>query len=133
MYRSNCCNVDYHQGLNVVLVTWKKFCRGDDYRTPLLHALEIMRTHKGCQYVADTRQGFENEPADTAWVFNTFLPQAAQTDCRAIIFIIDPGNALEDELEGQAQELRKHFTVHYCFSLDEVGKLLQALSRENNI
>jgi len=111
---------------------WKKFCCGDDYRKPLLCALDIMRTHEGCQYVADTRQGFENDPADTAWVFDYFLPQAAQTDCKAIVFIIDHNNALKEELEGQATELRKHFAVHYCFGLDEAAAFLRGLRGINH-
>jgi len=123
-YRSVYSDVDYHPDLNIVLVTWKQFCCGDNYRKPLLHALDIMQTHKGCQYVADTRRGFENEPADTAWVFDYFLPQAAQTDCKAIIFIIDYDNVLKEELEGQALQLRKHFDVYYCFNLDEAANFL---------
>ena len=125
MYRSNSCDVGYHQDLNVVLVTWKQFCCGDGYRKPLLHALDIMRAHKSCHYAADTRQGFENDPADTAWVFGHFLPQAAQTGCKHIFFIIGRDNALKEELDGQAQALQKHFAVHYCFGLDEVRAILE--------
>ena len=124
-YRSEGCDVDYIAALNVVFVRWKKFCSGEAYRAPLLHALEIMRGHPGCQYVADTRQGFENEAADTAWVFEVFLPRAAQTGCRAVFFIIDRDNTLKRELEGQAAELRRAFAVHYCFGLDEVADLLR--------
>jgi len=123
-YRSPFCDVDYIQALNIAFVTWKKFCRGGDYRNALRHALEIMRTHENCQYVADTRQGFENEEADTRWVFDVFLPEAAQTGCKKIIFIIDNDHSLKEELEGQAAQLRKAFEVHYCFGMDEVEEIL---------
>jgi hypothetical protein len=112
--------VSYVEALNVVFVKWKRFCRQSDYRTPLLHALEIMQLHDGCQYVADTRDGFENEEADTQWLFDVFLPRAALTTCKKIFFIIDEDNALKAELEGQAAELEQFFGVHYCFGLDEV-------------
>jgi len=124
MYRSEYCDVEYLEDLNVVFVKWKKFCRQDNYRNPLLYAIDIMRTHSGCNYVADTRDGFENEQADTQWVFDVFLPQTASTTCKAVFFIIDNVNNLKEELEGQSIELRKMFDVHYCFGLAEVKTVL---------
>ncbi|NLW79099.1 MAG: hypothetical protein GXY32_06785 [Ruminococcaceae bacterium] len=124
MYQSEFCDVSYNEELNIAFVKWKQFCRGDAYRNPLRYALEIMAHSAGCNYCADTRQGFENEDADTEWVFNTFLPQAAKTTCRKIFFIIDADNALKDELEGQAAEMGKLFEVHYCFGLEEVKQIL---------
>ena len=124
MYRSEYCDVDYNEKLNIVFVAWKKFCSSDDYRKPLLHALKIMRENDGCQYVADTRTGFENETADTQWLFDEFLPKTAETSCKIIFFIIDRNNSLKEELEGQATELGKLFDVYYCYGLDEVESLL---------
>lgn len=70
MYQSEFCNVTYLSDLNVVYVEWKKYCQGKDYRIPLLHAIEIMKANGNCHYVADTRNGFENEEADTLWLFS---------------------------------------------------------------
>jgi hypothetical protein len=123
-HRSAYCDVDYLTDMNVVLVKWKKFCRQDEYRAPLRMALEIMQQHPGCQYIADTRDGFENDPLDTEWLLDTFLPQAAKTSCRMVFFIIASDNRLKDELEGQSIELGKLFAVHYCFDLDEVREIL---------
>ena len=125
MYRSEYSDVTYLEDLNVVFVKWKKFCRQDDYRKPLLYAIEIMKTHENCHYVADTRDGFENEAADTQWIFDVFLPQTALTTCKAIFFIIDRDHTLKEELEGQSAELRKYFRVHYCFGLDDVKDILE--------
>ena len=88
MYKSEFSEVSYLEDLNVVFVKWKKFCRQDDYRNPLLYALDIMKNHNNCHYVADTRDGFENEPADIQWVSDVFIMQAALTTCKAIFFII---------------------------------------------
>jgi len=124
MYRSKFCDVEYLPDLNVVFVTWKEFCSGEDYRKPLLHAVEIMRANEGCQYVADTRSGFENEAADTRWLFEVFLPEAAKTSCKMIIFIIDQDHSLKQELEGQSVKLQRFFDVEYCFSLEELAGLV---------
>ena len=123
-FESEFCEVTYLEDLNIVFVKWKKFCRQDDYRKPLLAALDIMRKYPGCHYAADTREGFENEQADTQWLFETFLPQASLTSCKIIFFIIDKDDRLKEELEGQANELQKFFDVYYCFGLDEVKGLL---------
>jgi hypothetical protein len=125
MYHSEFCDVTYLEELNVVFVKWKTFCRQDDYRNPLLYALEIMKNHNGCHYVADTRDGFENEEPDTQWVFDVFLTQTAKTTCRAIFFIINSDNKLKEELEGQAIMLRQKFDIHYCFALEEVKSILE--------
>ena len=124
MYRSEFCEVSYNEELNLAFVMWKKFCRANDYREPLCYALNIMKDHHGCNYCADTRNGFENEEADTQWVFDVFLPQAAETSCQKIFFIIDDNNILKEELEGQSTELGKQFDVHYCFGLEDLKQIL---------
>ena len=124
MYRSEFSDVTYLEDLNVAFVKWKKFCCQDDYRTPLLFALDIMKNHESCHYAADTRNGFENEPADAQWLFDVFVPRTALTTCKFIFFIIDKDNTLKEELECQATELNKFFTVRYCFDMDEVKSIL---------
>ena len=125
MYKSEFADVAYNEELNIVLVTWKKFCVHDNYRKPLLFALDIMKQHNGCNYVADTRDGFENDEADTQWLFDVFLPEAVKTSCENIFFIIIEDNKLKEELEAQSTELRKFFEVYYCFGLAEVKAILE--------
>ena len=124
-YKSQFCEVNYNHELNVVFVRWKKFCKGNNYREPLLFAIEIMRKYDNCNYVADTREGFENEEEDTAWVFYEFAPKAFAVGCKYIFFIISPDNNLKEELEGQSVELKKFFKVIACYNLAEVGEILK--------
>ena len=72
-------------------------------RGPLLAALQVIREHK-CDCVADTRNGFADNPEDTKWVADYFMPTASEYGCRTIFFIIDKANSLKDELERQANE-----------------------------
>ncbi len=119
-YSSPYCAVSYNQKYNVVLVEWRKFCSGEDYRAPLRFALEIIATHPGCNYTADTRSGFENAPEDTRWVAEYFMPKAASAGCRVIYFIIDEENSLKDELEGQESDSSDLISFCYIHSLDEL-------------
>ena len=122
MYISDYCEVNYEEKYNVVLVKWKKFCCNQDYRKPLEYALDIIREHENCDYVADTRSGFENIPEDTQWVADYFMPTAVEYGCKCIYFIIDENNSLKEELEGQANDSSDKIEFRYIYSLEEVEK-----------
>ncbi len=125
MYESEFCNVKYLEDMHAVLVTWKKFCSGDDYRKPLLFAIKTMTDHPGCSFIADTTDGFEDDPEDTQWLLDVFIPLARQTQCKRVFFIIDRDNSLKNELETQAGELKNYFEVEVCFDLEEVRESLK--------
>lgn len=122
MYQTEYCKVSYLEEYNVVFVEWKKFCRGEDYRRPLEYALEIIKNNAGCNYVADTRNGFENEPEDTKWVADVFMPTASIYGCRCIYFIIDKENSLKEELEGQESDSKDKLEFRYIYDLSEMDK-----------
>jgi hypothetical protein len=108
------------------------FCRGENYRTPLKYAIDIMAGYSDCHYVADTRDGFENDPEDTKWVFEYFAPRSYAAGCQYIFFIIDQNDSLKEELEGQSVELSRYFTVKACYSMEEVSKELEEIRSTNN-
>ena len=119
MYSSEYCDVSYNEKHNIVFVKWKKFCCNEDYRNPLMCALDIINKHK-CDYVADTRTGFENIPEDTKWVADYFMPKADEYGCKCIYFIIDENNSLKEELEGQASDSSDLIEFRYIYSLEEI-------------
>lgn len=120
LYESDFCDVSYLETKNLVFVEWKKYCELDEYRKPLLAALQVIKDHR-CDYVADTRNGFEDNPEDTKWVADYFMPTASEYGCRTIYFIIDEANSLKDELEGQAKDSADVIDFRYVFSMDEIG------------
>lgn len=119
MYQSEYCEVFYNAEYKVVFVKWKKFCCKEDYRKPLEYALEIIKEYK-CNYVADTRTGFENIPEDTKWVADYFMPKAVEYGCRCIHFIIDKNNSLKEELEGQEADSGNLIQFRYIYGLEEI-------------
>lgn len=124
MYSSDYCDVCYHKDYNVVLVKWKKFCSFEEYRLPLSYALKIIQQYDNCQYVADTRDGFENHPDDTKWVADKFIPEIADAGCKCIYFIIDKENNLKDELEGQEKDSSDKIAFRYIYDLKDIETLL---------
>ena len=120
IYLSECSDVFYLEDKNVVLVHWKKYCELEQYRKPLEAALQTIREHSGCNYVADTRDGFEDNPLDTKWVAEYFMPKAKEYGCRVIFFIIDRENTLKEELEGQEKDSASLLEFRYIYSIEEV-------------
>lgn len=120
IYLSDYSDVYYVAEKNVVLVHWKKYCELEEYRAPLEAALKVIREHDGCDYVADTRDGFEDNPLDTKWVAEFFMPHAREYGCRIIYFIIDKDNSLKEELEGQEKDSASLLEFKYIYDLSEI-------------
>ena len=120
IYLSEYSDVFYVEEKNVVLVHWKKYCELEQYRTPLETALNEIKKHADCNYVADTRDGFEDNPLDTKWVAEYFMPKAREFGCRIIYFIIDEDNSLREELEGQEKDSGQLLEFRYIYELDEI-------------
>lgn len=119
VYYSEYCEVYYNEDKNVVFVKWKKYCEIDEYRKPLLKALDVIKDHK-CNYVADTRSGFIDNPLDTIWVKDYFMVKAKEYGCNVIYFIIDKNNSLKEELEGQENDSKSLLEFKYIYSIDEL-------------
>ncbi len=120
IYLSEYSDVFYLEDKNVVLVHWKKYCELEQYRKPLEAALQTIKEHSGCNYVADTRDGFEDNPFDTKWVADYFMPKAKEYGCRVIYFIIDRDNSLKEELEGQEKDSASLLEFRYIYGIEEV-------------
>ena len=121
VYLSEFSDVFYVEEKNVAMVHWKKYCELEQYRTPLEKALKVIKDYTACNYVADTRDGFEDNPLDTKWVAEYFMPKAKEYGCRIIYFIIDENNSLKEELEGQQKDSEQLLEFRYIYGIDEVG------------
>ncbi len=119
IYESRYGNVIYHEDKNVVLVIWNNYCELAVYRDILLNALNVIKEYK-CNYVADTRNGFIDNPLDTLWVKDYFMVKAKEYGCKTIYFIIDKENSLKDELEGQEKDSNKLLEFKYIYDLNEI-------------
>lgn len=119
IYETKYGNVIYHEDKNVVLVIWNSYCELTDYRKILLNALNVIKEHK-CNYVADTRNGFVDNPLDTLWVKEYFMVKAKEYGCKKIYFIIDKQNSLKEELEGQEKDSNNLLEFKYIYDINEI-------------
>jgi hypothetical protein len=105
------CSVKYIEKDNVVLLTWKKFASGDNYRKPTIFAWELLKRYEGSKFIVDARNGFEDEKEDVEWGFSILLPGMAQTTCKMVCFIMNEVNEIEEEMDMWTKEFGKYFAV----------------------
>jgi hypothetical protein len=125
-FDSEFCNVKYLSSDNIVFLTWKKFCCFDDYRTPALFALDMLRRNQNSNFVVDARNGFEDDKADTQWGFSVLLPQMAKTHCKHVVFIMNEVNDIAEEMDMWTKEFMKYFTVNKATCYKDALNLIAA-------
>lgn len=112
IFDSEFCRVQYEESDHVVLLTWKKFCRIDDYRRPTMFASQLLKKYSGCAFVIDARNGFEDDPEDIEWGFHVLLPDMALSGCKKCIFIMEKRSDIEGEIDLWTAEFLKYFQVY---------------------
>ena len=109
MYDSPFCNVQYIEKDHVVLLAWKKACSFGDYRSPSLFMLWLLQEHP------------------VVWGFTHLIPMMAQTGCQSVIFIMNPDNEIEGEMDMWGNEFCKYFQLFRTDSYEQA--LLCGLSK----
>ena len=125
VYNSQYGNVKYIEKDNVALLTWKQKCSYDDYRDTTLAALNTLQKHGNSNLVIDARNGFEDEKEDVEWGFTILLPAMSKTTCKAVVFIMEVVNDIEEEIDMWTAEFMKYFKVH---KVDSYKKAIDTIS-----
>lgn len=110
-FDSEFCNVKYIEADNVVLLTWKQFACGVDYRRSTTFAWELLKEYKNSKFIVDARNGFEDDKKDVEWGFSVLLHGMAQTTCKMVCFIMNEVNEIENEMDMWTKEFGKYFAV----------------------
>ncbi len=117
MFETEFCKIQYLESHNAVFCQWQKFCNSDDYRSPLKFELKLINEKNATMWITDTTNGFENEPEDTLWLLENFIPKTINSSCETIVFIIQDDSPLKEEIEQQAKALSQYFKVKQLNSL----------------
>lgn len=88
----------YDKGANTVKLEWKKEASGDAYRTPLMHAAELIRKH-GCDtMIIDASKLGKIPEADKTWTVKVFEPALKKSGLEEVIFV---GKDLGEAFKGK--------------------------------
>ncbi len=118
-YDSEFCSVKYVENENVVLMTWKKLCRGEDYKKPALFAMNLLMNCPDSDLFIDARNGFECESTDISWSIETLVPQMAESECLTIIFIVNSLSERMEYLDEWTKVFEKYFKVARATSFQD--------------
>jgi hypothetical protein len=111
MYNTPYCKVQHLKAKKAILCEWKQFCKGDDYRKPLLYAKDEIAKHNITTWITDITHGFESNEADTKWLLEEFMPMTIESSIEKIIFIISDDSPLIEEIRGLEVALSEYFDV----------------------
>ncbi len=124
-FDSEYCSVKYLEEESAVLLTWKKFSCGDNYRLPTTFALDLFAEQQAKYYIVDARHGFEDEKEDALWVKETLLPKMAKTSLKTVVFVMENANEIKEEMDMWTLEFGKYFTVKKACTVKEALELIK--------
>jgi hypothetical protein len=92
-YDTEHCTVTYDAGKRTVILAWKKFAKGDDFKNALEAGLELVKKKGAKRWVGDCQNLGPIAPADQKWVNEDWFPRLLGTGMQRMAVII-PKSAL---------------------------------------
>lgn len=97
-YDSETMFARYDDEANTVKLEWKKEASGDKYRTPLMHAAELIRKHGCGTMIIDATKLGKIPEADKTWTVKVFEPALKKSGLEEVIFV---GKDLGADFKGK--------------------------------
>jgi len=120
MFETKFCKIDYIENINAILCSWKEFCSLNEYREPLNYGLKLINEKNATIWITDTTNGFQSIQEDNLWLATEFSPQALNSTCKKIIFIIKDDSPIKAEIEIHSQLLKQFFEVELVKRLEDI-------------
>ncbi len=126
VFDSNSYNLRYDEETNSCILVWKKFGGRDEFRTPLMHLIEMIKKHNCKDLIMDSRSG-EGVPEDEwKWARKVVIPGLNESTLKHIYFVVDP-----DSLGTECTEKQYSYFIPR-FKLDKVSSVEAALTMIKN-
>ncbi|MCQ2516803.1 MAG: hypothetical protein MJ094_08070 [Saccharofermentans sp.] len=126
VFDSNSYNLRYDEETNSCVLVWKKFGGRDEFRTPLMHLIEMIKKHNCKDLIMDGRNG-EGVPEDEwTWARKVAIPGLGETSLKHIYFVVDA-----DSIGSECTEKQYSYFIPR-FKLDKVSSVDAALSMIKN-
>lgn len=126
------CRVEYFAEIDAVKIAWHRFCRGEEYREYVSHALELARENNAGTLIIDARCGFEDEKEDVEWGFSYFIPELAKTSCKEVIVVTGKLVDIGEEMDMWSSEFEKYFKVLRFDTVKRVADYLKSRQEVEN-
>ena len=113
-------NAEYRKDDDIVLVVLKGKAVRDDFRTPLMHAADMVMRHSCKVLVIDFRTDIEPDEADIKWCQKILVPNLKKNGLETLVFI-DNGNI--GRLKEGASLFEGKIDTKVCKDIEEVRSL----------
>lgn len=81
--------VHYEKEANAAVLVWKEYSEVDDFRTPLMKCVDMIRKHESSDFIIDRTKIDQITEKDKVWVSRIFLNALARSGCRRILFVAE--------------------------------------------
>ena len=90
VFDSEAFTLRYDEETNSCVFTMKTYGERDQFRTPVMHAVEIIRKHKSKHLIIeDTCDGFNNiKDEDLKWIKKIVIPKLLDASCEHLYFVV---------------------------------------------
>lgn len=116
VFDSEAFTLRYDEETSSCIFTMKIYGERDHFRTPVMHAVELIRKHNGKNLVIeDACDGFNNiKDEDLKWIKKIVIPKLADSSCKHVYFVVG------EELAGTACDSTPFDVFAEKFKTDKV-------------
>ncbi|WP_436936284.1 STAS/SEC14 domain-containing protein [Halovenus marina] len=125
-YNEDHLKVRYEEDLDAVMMKWKSFAQGDEFRDGLDTGLELVQNKKAKNWLADLREmGTINED-DQEWSNTDWFPRALETSLTNMAIVQPESVVANMSVENIMEEVGDgDLTTHYFDNRSEAKQWLR--------
>lgn len=81
-------NIIWNEELNCVVMEWKRFAFGDDFKRGINSGLDLLTDKNGTKWLADMRKMGVVGELDQKWAYEEWFPQAMKNGLRFLALVV---------------------------------------------
>jgi hypothetical protein len=125
-YQQDYLTARYDESLDAVLMEWHDFAEGEDFRDGLDAGLELVKSERAVNWLADLREMGTVTDADQEWSNNDWFPRALETDLSHMAIVQPESVVANMSVENIMQEVADGaLTTHYFDNRPEAEEWLR--------
>lgn len=126
VFDSNSFNLRYDEQTNSCILVWKQFGGRDEFRTPLMHLIEMIKKHDSSDLIIDGRKCIGVSDDEWKWARKVFVNKLSETSLKHIYFVVS-----EEEIGTECTGI-EYSCFGPRFKLDKVSCVEAALAMIKN-
>lgn len=93
VFEEHWVTIRWDDALKAICAEWKAYAEGDDFRSPLTHALGLCQRRRASRYLADCRYLGPVTQADQRWLNTDWFPRMSNAGLR-FMAVVSPRSSV---------------------------------------